>query len=202
MTPFRGLVLAAALSPVALVAVTAPASEPVLLRSVESFSTIADPAKRSAALFTEAGKVLLHARCVNCHPKTDRPRQGDAGKPHEPWVRRGPDGHGMPAMRCTTCHTSANLDAVGIPGHPHWGVAPASMAWEDKTLAQICAQLKDPARNGGRKLDQVVEHLRSDSLVGWAWAPGPGREPAPGTQAAFGALVDAWARSGAACPAP
>jgi len=27
-----------------------------------------------------------------------------------------------------------------------------------------------------------------------------GREPAPGTQAAFGSLVKAWADSGAACP--
>lgn len=191
-----------ALAAAALVAANAPAAEPIALRSVDSFSEIADPARRSAALFAEAGKVMRHARCVNCHPKTDRPLQGDPGKPHEPWVRRGADGHGLPAMRCTTCHTSANFDAVGVPGHPHWAVAPASMAWEGKTLRQICEQVKDPARNGGRKLEQIVEHMRSDSLVGWAWSPGAGREPAPGTQAAFGALIEAWARGGAACPTP
>jgi hypothetical protein len=175
---------------------------PSVLRTPASFSSISDPAQRSKALFTEAGRVLLHPRCVNCHPGTDRPLQGDARRPHEPRVRRGADGHGVTAMRCTACHTSANYDAVGMPGHPHWAVAPASMAWEGRTLGQICEQVKDPARNGGRKLEAVVEHMRSDSLVGWAWAPGVGREPAPGTQAAFGALVDAWAKTGAVCPSP
>jgi hypothetical protein len=74
------------------------------------------------------------------------------------------------------------------------------MAWQRRTLAEICAQVKDPARNGGHTLAQIVEHMAHDPLVGWAWNPGAGREPAPGTQAAFGALVKAWADSGAACP--
>jgi hypothetical protein len=39
----------------------------------------------------------------------------------------------------------------------------------------------------------------ADPLVGWAWNPGADREPAAGTQAAFGALIKAWADSGAAC---
>jgi hypothetical protein len=179
-----------------------PSAEPRTLRTVESFAPMSDDKARSAALFTEAGKVLLHPRCLNCHPAGDRPSQGDAQRPHEPRVRRGADGHGMPAMRCSTCHTAANFDAVAMPGHPHWAVAPESMAWQGRSLGQICEQIKDPARNGGRKLDAIVEHLRSDSLVGWAWAPGVGREPAPGTQAAFSQLVEAWARSGAVCPAP
>jgi cytochrome c5 len=172
------------------------------LRPAASFADIKEPARRSAALFAEAGKVLMHPRCVNCHPATDRPLQGMAGRPHEPRVRRGTDGHGVTAMRCAACHTAANYDAVAMPGNPHWALAPASMAWEGRSLAQICAQIKDPARNGGRKLDAIVEHMRSDSLVGWAWAPGIGREPAPGTQAAFGALIEGWAKDGAACPAP
>jgi len=41
--------------------------------------------------------------------------------------------------------------------------------------------------------------VTNDTLVGWAWTPGADREPAPGTQAAFGALIKAWADSGAAC---
>src|ERR1700733_1792945 len=45
--------------------------------SVESFSSISDPAARSAAYFTELGKVLTNPRCLNCHPAGDRPRQGD-----------------------------------------------------------------------------------------------------------------------------
>jgi hypothetical protein len=172
------------------------------LRAPGSFSEIADAKQRSVALFEEAGKVLLHPRCVNCHPATDRPLQGNDRRPHEPRVRRGSGGHGVPAMRCATCHTSANFDAAGVPGNPHWTLAPASMAWEGRSLGQICEQIKDPARNGNRKLPAVVEHMAKDSLVGWAWAPGEGREPAPGTQAELGALVAAWVKSGATCPAP
>jgi len=167
-----------------------------------TFSDVTDAQRRSAALFSEAGKVLMHPRCVNCHPATDRPLQGEAGRPHEPRVRRGAGGMGVPAMRCTACHTSANYDAVGVPGNPHWHLAPASMAWEGRSLRQICEQIKDPARNGGRKLSAIVEHMRKDPLVGWAWAPGEGREPAPGSQESFSALIAAWVKSGAACPEP
>ena len=49
-------------------------------------------------------------------------------------------------------------------------------------------------------LEQIVEHMREDELVGWGWAPGAGREPAPGSQAVLGELISAWAESGAACP--
>jgi len=177
------------------------AASSVTLRSVASFDEIAEPTRRSAALFAEAGKVLQHQRCVNCHPATDRPLQGDARQPHEPRVRRGADGHGVVGMRCTTCHTAANFDPAGIPGNAHWHLAPASMAWEGLSLRQVCEQLKDKTRNGGRSLDKIVEHMRTDPLVGWAWSPGVGREPAPGRQADFAALVEAWVRTGAACPA-
>jgi hypothetical protein len=47
---------------------------------------------------------------------------------------------------------------------------------------------------------QMHDHMANDSLVGWAWQPGGAREPAPGTQAQFGALIDAWIKTGAACP--
>ena len=50
-------------------------------------------------------------------------------------------------------------------------------------------------------MEQLVEHMAEDTLVGWGWAPGVGREPAPGTQKEFGELIRAWAESGAACPA-
>ena len=169
------------------------------LRDPSAFAPIRDPAARSAALFVEAGKVLQHPRCLNCHPDGDRPSQG-TGYPHQPPVQRGADGHGITAMRCTTCHQTANFDPGRVPGHPNWHLAPASMAWQQKSLREICAQVKDPARNGGHSLSEMVEHMAHDSLVGWAWNPGVGREPAPGSQASFGALVKAWADAGAACP--
>ena len=172
---------------------------PDSLAPPESF-TAGDTAARSAAIFTELGKVLTHPRCVNCHPAGDRPRQGDQGRLHQPPVERGPDGHGLAAMRCSSCHQQSNFDPARMPGHPHWQLAPREMAWEGKTLAEICAQIKDPARNGGRSLEELVHHIGTDGLVGWAWAPGYGRRPAPGTQEQAGSLAEAWVKSGAACP--
>ena len=170
------------------------------LADPESFTGIADTAARSAALFTELGKVLTHPRCVNCHPAGDRPLQGEMGRLHQPPVQRGTDGHGLPAMRCSMCHQQANFDPARMPGHAEWHLAPREMGWEHRTLGEICAQLKDPARNGGRSLDDLVHHIGEDTLVGWAWLPGYGRHPAPGTQKQTGALVEAWVKTSAVCP--
>ncbi|MGB6320247.1 MAG: Isoquinoline 1-oxidoreductase subunit, partial [Xanthobacteraceae bacterium] len=49
------------------------AEPPAALATPQSFDGISDTAARSAALFTEAGKVLTSPRCVNCHPAGDRP---------------------------------------------------------------------------------------------------------------------------------
>jgi hypothetical protein len=170
------------------------------LATPESFAEIGDTATRSAALFTELGKVLTHPRCVNCHPAGDRPHQGELGRLHQPPVERGADGHGLATMRCSICHQAANFDPGRVPGNPIWQLAPREMAWEGKTLGDICAQIKDPARNGGRSLEALVDHIGTDHLVGWAWAPGFGRRPAPGTQKKAGALVEAWVKTGAVCP--
>jgi hypothetical protein len=170
------------------------------LAAPESFASISDTAARSAAMFTELGKVLTHPRCVNCHPAGDHPRQGEDGRPHQPPVERGADGHGLPAMRCSSCHQKANFNPGRVPGHPEWHLAPREMAWEGKTLGEICEQIKDPKRNGNRKVEELIHHIGQDTLVGWAWAPGYGRQPAPGTQAQAGALVEAWVKTGAACP--
>ncbi len=170
------------------------------LRSAQSFTTIGDRAERSRALFTEAGKVIQSPRCLNCHPNGDRPSQGEDMHPHMPLVIRGADGKGATALRCMTCHQAANFGPSGVPGHPLWHVAPLSMAWQGKTLAQICAQIKEPKRNGGKTLPQIEEHMAHDTLVGWGWAPGANRTPAPGTQQQFGELISAWVASGAYCP--
>ena len=74
------------------------------LRSVESFASVADTQARSIALFEEAGKVLQHPRCVNCHPVGDRPRQSDTRHLHQPLVVRGKDGHGAPGMALSLIH--------------------------------------------------------------------------------------------------
>lgn len=170
------------------------------LAPVSSFDRIAEKEKRAVALFQEAGKVIMHPRCLNCHPKDDVPRQGEAMRVHEPPVERGAGGMGPAAMRCFTCHGAANFERV--PGNPAWLLAPREMAWMGNSLGQICQQLKDPKRNGGKTLAQVVEHMAEDKLVGWGWDPGMGRSSAPGTQKEFGALIKAWADNGAHCPRP
>jgi hypothetical protein len=170
------------------------------LKPASEFSAIPAERERSIALFTEAGKVIQHPRCVNCHPAGDRPLQGDDGRPHLPLVLRGAGGFGAVGMQCPTCHQRANFDPGGVPGHPTWHLAPIEMAWAGKSLGEICVQIKDPNRNGGMTLDQLVHHMAEDSLVGWGWHPGAGRNPAPGTQQQFGALIKAWVETGAACP--
>ena len=182
------------------VAAHRPRAETTHLRSVASFATIVDPQARSVALFQEAGRVIEHPRCMNCHPRGDRPTQTEAMRPHMPWVSRGPDDGGEPSLRCSTCHQDRNFDASGVPGNPKWRLAPSEMAWQGKSLGEICRQLLDPARAHMTR-EQLLHHMAEDELVGWAWHPGGKRTPPPGTQAEFGAIIEAWLETGAGCPA-
>jgi len=121
--------------------------------------------------------------------------------PHQPLVVRGEGGMGAAGgLACNTCHHENNFDPAGVPGNPKWQLAPLEMAWQGRSLGQICVQIKDRERNGGRDLAAIVKHMAEDELVGWAWAPGGRRTPAPGTQKEFGELIKAWAETGAACP--
>lgn len=175
-----------------------PPADP--LRAVSDFASIADAAARSQALFVEMGRVLQHPRCLNCHPSDMHPRQGEELAMHQPPVVRGDDGRGVAGARCATCHPAENVEHARLPGHPDWHLAPLEMGWIGVSLADLCAQLKDPERNGGMTLDDLHEHMAHDSLVGWGWSPGAGRRPAPGDQASFGRLTRAWIDSGAHCP--
>jgi hypothetical protein len=170
------------------------------LREAATFSIIEDEEGRSRALFLEASRVLLHPRCANCHPNGDVPLQGMEMRLHDPPVTRGPENAGVVGMECSGCHQDRNLDHARVPGAPNWHVAPREMAWVGKSPRQICEQLKDPKRNGGKSLAQIVEHNAHDDLVAWGWQPGHDREPAPGTQEQFGAIVAMWVDTGAACP--
>ena len=170
------------------------------LRSPSDFAGITDEAARSRALFVEAARVLTHPRCINCHSRGDAPHQRETMELHDPPVVRGPDDHGVVGMECTSCHQDQNQPLTRVPGAPKWALAPIEMAWVGKSIPQICEQLKDPKRNGGKTLAQIVEHNAHDPLVAWGWAPGADRQPAPGTQAQLGALFAAWLETGAHCP--
>jgi hypothetical protein len=195
---------AAALLLSAASAVADQADNNQTLKNPSQFESIANRTERSRAIFHEIGKVLTHPRCMNCHPVGDHPLQGDDQHEHMPPVWRGETGH--LATNCAGCHTDRNVTLheaatyKSIPGNPNWAIAPLSMAWQDKSLGEICRQLKDADLNGGRDLAQLQEHIAKDEIVAYGWNPGAGRLPAPGSQEAAGQLVQAWIDSGAECP--
>jgi hypothetical protein len=156
----------------------------------------------AAAAFEKIVPVLRHPRCMNCHSVGDFPRQGDDSHRHTMQVHRGPDGHGMSAVKCSTCHQDHNLVGLHMPpGAPDWELpSPAMpMIWEGLSDRQLCELFKDPARNGHRTVEQIVEHMHTP-LVLWGWAPGDGRTPIPTPQESFLLNVEEWVAKGAACP--
>src|SRR5262245_34941957 len=58
------------------------------LRAPSAFANIADADARSRALFSEAAKVITNPRCMNCHPASDSPLQGNDKHRHIPPVMR------------------------------------------------------------------------------------------------------------------
>ncbi len=179
------------------------------LRAPSEFSNIGDERVRSQALFTEAGKVLLDPRCLNCHPKDRQPTQGNDLHPHMPPMHAATSGRGERGLACESCHQKTNTTTsakavASVPGggNPHWALPPASMSWQGKTLSEICEQLKDRKRNGDHDLEGIHHHVATDTLVAWAWNPGLGRRPAPGSQKEFADLIGAWVQTGGHCPVP
>lgn len=160
-----------------------------------------DPAAdavRSTAAFRKVAEVLRHPRCMNCHTKTEFPRQTDERKPHAMGVARGVDNAGVIGMRCATCHADENV--LEVPGAPHWSLAPLSMAWEGLSDAELADSIKDPAHNGKRSLEDLYQHMAKDPLVAWAWNPGGSRQPPPISHEEFARLVREWIDTGAVTP--
>ena len=153
--------------------------------------------------FVEVASVLQSPRCRNCHPAGDAPLQTDAGRPHAMNISRTSVLAGLP---CSTCHQERNSEAIGLaggpPGAPHWGLPPAEtpMVFEGLTVRALCEQLKDPARNGKRSLAALHEHVTSDALVLWGWAPGGKRTVPPLSHERFVAAFATWVAGNGACP--
>ena len=125
--------------------------------------------QRSRALFVEASRVLLHPRCVNCHPDGDTPHQGmrlararSAGRarPRRPRRRR----HGVHDLPSGSQPASSRA----CPGAPNWHLAPIEMAWVGKSAAHICDQLKDPdaQRRQDARADRRAQRARRARRVG------------------------------------
>jgi len=160
-------------------------------------------ASTSRAAFLEVYTVLTWPRCQNCHPAGDAPLQGDDSHVHLQNVKRGQDGHGVYGMRCDTCHQAGNVPGANMPpGSPTWGLPPPEhkMVFVGRTPAELCRQLKDPQQNGGLSLQQLIDHMASEPLVGWAWDPGEGRTPPPLSRADTVNQTKIWIEGGAVCP--
>jgi hypothetical protein len=165
------------------------------LNALYSNSNAAD----AAHLFTPIASVLTHPRCMNCHTVTPFPRQTDLRLRHNQLVMRGDDNGGAPVMRCASCHQESNQGRV--PGAAHWGLAPLSMGWEGLSNVALCSALKDPKKNGNRKTaDQVIEHMKFDPLVLWAWQPGGQRTTPPLSHQEFVSALQAWVNADMPCP--
>jgi hypothetical protein len=161
-------------------------------------------AEESAAAFLEAYRVFMHPRCMNCHPKSDAPLQGDDSHPHLQLVKRGPDGKGKYAMKCGACHQDHNLPGENMPpGNPNWHLLTPEMpmVFEGKTPRELALQMVDPKQNGGKSLEQLFHHVAQDSLVLWGWDPGEGRTKPPLTHEEFTKAMRTWIDGGAVAPA-
>ncbi|AZD03015.1 MULTISPECIES: hypothetical protein [Pseudomonas] len=151
-------------------------------------------------LFDPVVSVLQSPRCMNCH-QSARPTQKDSMIAHIQNVVRGTAGLGAPTMQCIACHQEKNTADGKVPGARGWHMPPLPMVWEGLTSAQICHQMQDPKRNGNRKTpEEVIEHMRTDPLVLWAWDPGAGRSTPSITHDQFIERLELWAKAGMPCP--
>lgn len=150
-------------------------------------------------------QVVTHQRCINCHPTGDRPHQGDDSHTHYFGVQRGEDGHGLKNLQCNTCHQSENNDFSGVPGAPHWHLAPRSMAWEGLNRVEIAQAILDRSKNGNRSIKDIEKHMTEDPLVLWVFDPGVNnegvpREKPPVSKEDYIKAVKQWVAEGAQIP--
>lgn len=140
------------------------------------------------AAFDRIYEVASHPRCSNCHVGADNlpmwsgPSYGKT-RPHGMNINAGESRIGAETVLCSTCH-AYNPNANDWPhAAPQvamsWMLAPVEAEWFGKSSDEICTQLRDPERNGGRDMMALAAHLDHDLILHWAWAPGGDREPAP-----------------------
>lgn len=158
------------------------------------------PARDDGTLFEPIASVVMSPRCLNCH-QAEAPHQKDMGVLHAQQVVRGKDGHGSAVLQCAACHQATNTAQGKVPGAPNWHLAPLSMRWQGLDKKGVCEQMRDPARNGNRKTGaQVIEHMKTDPLVLWAWSPGADRTIPPMSHAQFVQMLEMWSAAGMPCP--
>ncbi|MGR3514975.1 MAG: hypothetical protein ACU0GG_19615 [Paracoccaceae bacterium] len=160
------------------------------------------------AAWSRIYEVTSHPRCSNCHvgednlPMWSGPSYGST-RPHGMNINAGDSRIGAEYVTCGTCHALRD----GLNDVPHaapqvamtWQLAPVEAAWFGKSSDEICNQLRDPDRNGGRDHLEIASHLDHDLILHWAWNPGGGREPAPYSLQEHVNDILAWGVAGFPC---
>lgn len=153
-------------------------------------------------------EVASHPRCSNCHvgaenrPMWSWPSYGRS-RPHGMNITAGDSRIGAETVLCSTCHAYRegvnDMPYVAPQVAMNWRLAPVEAEWFGKSSIEICHQLRDPDRNGGRDVMELASHLDHDLILHWAWAPGGGREPAPYSLQEYVNDVLAWGVAGFPC---
>lgn len=192
-----------------LLAAPALADDAGLTRNIPASATT----EEGLAAFGRIYEVATHPRCANCHVGADNipmwsgPSYGKT-RPHGMHIDAGESRIGAETVICSTCHRSSPDLRSDPHAPPHFGIdwqlAPVEFEWFGKSPAEICAQMADPARNGGRDWEGLVDHLIHDaSLSGpvlWGWNPGGTREPAPYSLQEHIDDMAIWGVAGQPCP--
>lgn len=156
----------------------------------------------SVKAFSIVYKVLMNPRCMNCHPSGDIPLQGNDSHLHTMSPKRGANGKGLYAMKCTNCHQPSNTPGMHTPpGNPKWQLPPADMkmVFQGKSARQLALQIMDYNKNGHKNKAQLLEHAR-DTLVKAGWNMGQGRPAPPIAYNDFVKAWDTWINSGGYAP--
>ncbi|EDM75762.1 hypothetical protein PPSIR1_17685 [Plesiocystis pacifica SIR-1] len=185
------------------VAAAAAPEEPVPLEATATRPAIPEASAEEAdSLFAPVYSVLTHPRCMNCHPDGDRPLSDKVGT-HAMNISRASFESGL---ECTTCHAEHNTELPGAPpgppGAPHWQLPPKEtpMIFQNRTVTELCVQLRSKADNGERSLADLLHHVEHDPLVLWGWEPGGQRAKPPISHAEFTAAMKTWVDAGGICP--
>jgi hypothetical protein len=184
-----------------LVALMAYGFEKPFLRPPER-SVVKKDSVASVKAFKQVYTVLMSPRCMNCHPAGDIPLQGDDSHLHTMFPKRGQDGKGVYAMKCSNCHQPTNIPGLHTPpGNPDWHLPPADMkmVFEGKSARQLALQLIDPKQNGNKDMKKLIEHA-DDDLVLAGWNMGEGRTLPPLSHAEFKKAWLTWLNTGAFAP--
>ena len=172
-----------------------------LVAAAFAAATPACAASEGARLFDPIAAVLQHPRCMNCHRGADFLHRDDVGTPSASRVARASEPASMAAVPCRACHHDRNSADGAAPGAAGWRLAPPNTNWRHLGAAELCAAIKDPARNGKRfTVAAVIEHMKTAPLVLWAWTPGGERAAPELSHDEFVRALERWAAAGAPCP--